>query len=93
MSSHLQVTSFLQTTNRIGTEEETFFFGESAAADPFGRLLVLGDQCESGYLIHFDLEKIREARGMPHYLRHRRPASYVPLAESREENAAEICSS
>lgn len=75
---------FVATTNRTGTEESTYFFGESAAADPYGNLLALGDQTESGYLVEFDLEKIGAARNMPHYMRDRRPASYRALAETRE---------
>ncbi|MEJ8544451.1 carbon-nitrogen hydrolase family protein [Brevibacillus borstelensis] len=67
---------FVATTNRVGTEETTYFFGESAAADPYGNLLVLGDQTVSGYLVAFDLDKINEARNLPHYLRDRKPASY-----------------
>lgn len=72
---------FAATTNRVGTEESTYFFGESAAADPFGNLLALADQSESGYLVEIDLRRLKDARSMPNYLKDRRPVLYDPLTD------------
>lgn len=70
---------FVATTNRIGTEEANYFFGHSAAADPFGKLLWLADSEESGDMVEFDLKRIREARQFADYLRDRRPHLYGDL--------------
>lgn len=70
---------FVATTNRVGSEESTRFFGESAAADPSGNLLVRADQTESGYLVEFELDDICKAREKPDYLNDRRPELYKDL--------------
>jgi 5-aminopentanamidase len=63
---------FVATTNRIGIEESTHFFGQSAAADPFGKLLTLADNSESGHVVQVDLNTIQEARESFNYLKDRK---------------------
>ncbi|MEB3103850.1 carbon-nitrogen hydrolase family protein [Ferviditalea candida] len=72
---------FVATTNRIGTEESTRFFGESSVADPFGKHVLLGNQEEKGYLVQIDLTDLNMARRFPKYLDDRRPELYANLAE------------
>lgn len=72
---------FVATTNRIGTEETTFFFGHSAVANPFGKLLLLADQQEGGHLVECDLDQIRQARTFACYLNDRRVSTYRRLVE------------
>jgi 5-aminopentanamidase len=67
---------FVATTNQVGTEENTLFFGGSAAADPFGQTLAQLDDSEGDCLIELDLQLIRKAREYPHYLNDRRPECY-----------------
>lgn len=74
---------FVATTNRVGSEESTRFFGESAAADPSGNLLVRADQTESGYLVEFERNDIYKARENPDYLNDRRPEIYKNLKKSK----------
>jgi 5-aminopentanamidase len=68
---------FVFTTNRIGVEETTTFFGESAAASPTGETLVLADRTESGYLVEINLNEIAQARKDYHYLKQIRPSIYT----------------
>ncbi|MCM3791103.1 carbon-nitrogen hydrolase family protein [Domibacillus indicus] len=75
---------FVATTNRIGVEETTHFFGESAAASPFGKLLVKGSGDEQLYITELDLAQIEEARSSFFYLKDRRPDLYIPEAAGRE---------
>lgn len=67
---------FVATTNQVGMEENTLFFGESAAADPFGQLLAQLDDREGNCLIEMDLDLIKKAREYPHYLKDRRFECY-----------------
>jgi predicted amidohydrolase len=67
---------FLATTNQIGQEESTLFFGESAAANPYGLLLGKCEDREEELLIEMDLNLVREARNFPLYLNDRRPEYY-----------------
>jgi 5-aminopentanamidase len=73
---------FVATTNRTGTEESTCFFGESAAADPFGRHIVKADQTESGYTITCDLALIEKCRNSVDYIRDRKPQLYKDLIKA-----------
>jgi 5-aminopentanamidase len=68
---------FVATTNQIGYEENTFFFGESAAADPNGQLLAKLDDSEGNCLIDIDLSLIQKAREFPCYLQDRRSVCYI----------------
>lgn len=68
---------FVATTNQIGEEESTQFFGESAAANPFGHLLVKGEDREEGLMVEIDLDLVRQARDFPLYLKDRCPEHYT----------------
>jgi len=68
---------FVATTNQIGYEENTYFFGESAAADPLGQMLAKLDDREGNCLIEIDLSLIQKAREFPCYIQDRRPVCYT----------------
>jgi predicted amidohydrolase len=68
---------FVATTNQIGQEESTLFFGESAAADPYGHLIVKCKDQEEELLIEMDLNLVRQARKFPFYLKDRRSEYYT----------------
>jgi predicted amidohydrolase len=70
---------FVATTNKVGVEEETAFFGESAAASPKGELITLGNCNESGYVVEINLEEISTSRREFNYLKERRPHTYTNL--------------
>jgi predicted amidohydrolase len=76
---------FVATTNQIGMEESTWFFGESAAADPYGHLLAKGGDQEQGILIDINLELVKQAREFPFYLNDRRPDHYRLNSQKRVE--------
>ncbi|WP_110926414.1 carbon-nitrogen hydrolase family protein [Bacillus massiliglaciei] len=78
---------FVATANRIGIEEQTHFFGESAASSPFGELLIFGDGEEGQYYTDIDLNQIKEARAAFYYLNDRRDSRLYQL-EGREEPSA-----
>ncbi|MGG3466758.1 carbon-nitrogen hydrolase family protein [Neobacillus pocheonensis] len=67
---------FVATTNQIGKEESTCFFGESAAADPYGQLLGKCKDQEEMLLLEMDLNLVHQARNFPIYLNDRRPMYY-----------------
>ncbi|TLS38618.1 carbon-nitrogen hydrolase family protein [Pseudalkalibacillus caeni] len=72
---------FVATTNRVGIEEDTHFFGESAAADPFGRFLTLGEDKEEHYFVEINLERISEARENFFYLKDRAVQTYNTISK------------
>lgn len=72
---------FVITTNLVGTEEPLYFFGESTAADPFGKIIAKADQTEKGILVNIDIGKIKEARKNYDYLANRRPELYRELTK------------
>jgi len=76
---------FVATTNRIGVEETTHFFGQSAAASPFGELLVLGDGEENQYYVEVDFSQIQAARNQFCYLADRRPSVYQSAMNRKGE--------
>ncbi len=72
---------FVLAVNRVGTEGAIRFFGQSFAADPFGR--VLGRASESDaelLLVDCDLAQIEETRRHWPFLRDRRVDAYAELA-------------
>ncbi|HWO95543.1 MAG TPA: carbon-nitrogen hydrolase family protein [Bacillus sp. (in: firmicutes)] len=75
---------FVATTNRIGIEENTFFFGQSAAANPFGELLVIGDGQENQYYVDIDFTQIQEARDRFCYLKDRKADVYLSAHDRKE---------
>ncbi|PLT30027.1 hypothetical protein CUU66_09760 [Peribacillus deserti] len=52
---------FVATTNQIGEEESTLFFGESAEANPFGEMLAKAGDQEEELVIEIDLGLIKKA--------------------------------
>ena len=78
---------FVATTNQIGMEESTLFFGESAAAGPYGQLLVKAGDREQELLVEMDLNLVKESRKFPFYLKDRRPQHY---SISKEMESIEI---
>lgn len=70
---------FICTTNLVGTEDSLYFFGESTAADPNGKMLVKADQSESGIVVNIDLQTVLEVRGKYNYIASRRPDLYNGL--------------
>ncbi|WP_066048709.1 carbon-nitrogen hydrolase family protein [Robertmurraya korlensis] len=76
---------FVATTNRIGVEETTHFFGQSAAANPFGELLVLGGGEENQYYVEVDFSEIKAARDKFCYLADRRPSVYQSAINRKGE--------
>lgn len=74
---------FFATTNRIGIEEGTNFFGESAAADPYGNLLTIFENTEKGEVVKMDLNKINEVRSKFDYLADRKPSVYHSLIQEK----------
>ncbi|MBM7691668.1 putative amidohydrolase [Peribacillus deserti] len=75
---------FVATTNQIGQEESTLFFGESAAADPYGEMLAKAGGQEQELVIEMDLGLIRKARSYPFYMKDRRPEHYKMKTENNE---------
>jgi len=76
---------FVATTNRIGIEETTHFFGQSAAANPFGELLVLGDGEENQYYVDLDFSQIKAARSQFCYITDRRTSVYQSAMKRKGE--------
>lgn len=76
---------FFATTNRIGIEEGTNFFGESAAADPYGNLLTIFDQTEKGEVVEMDLNRINEVRSQFDYIADRVPSLYRTVIQENKE--------
>lgn len=73
---------FVATTNRTGEEESAAFFGESAAANPFGQLICKGDREEGLYWVDVDLNLVKQSRTFPNYLKDRSPGLYKGMTES-----------
>ena len=66
--------------NRVGTDGELEFAGESFVCDPSGRILTQAPKCEDGTLFaDLDFGLIKEAPATRHFLPDRRPDAY-PLA-------------
>jgi 5-aminopentanamidase len=58
------------------------FFGESAAADPYGQILVKAGDREQELLVEMDLNLVKESRKFPFYLKDRRPSHYTLSKET-----------
>ncbi len=70
---------FVAAPNRVGTEDQMTFYGNSFISDPFGTLIAEADEKENILYADCDLKKIREARELLHFLRDRRTDTYAPL--------------
>lgn len=70
---------FVAAPNRVGTEDEMTFYGNSFISDPFGTLIAEADDQENILYADCDFAKIKEARELLHFLRDRRTDTYAPL--------------
>lgn len=70
---------FVAAPNRVGTEVDMTFYGNSFVADPFGEVLSEAGSGEEIVLADCSLKKIREARELLHFIRDRRVDTYQPL--------------
>ncbi len=70
---------FVAAPNRVGTEDEMTFYGNSFISDPFGTLIAQANDQENILYADCDFAKIKEARELLHFLRDRRTDTYAPL--------------
>ena len=70
---------FVAANNRVGTEDEMTFYGNSFISDPFGTLIAEANDQENILYANCDFAKIKEARELLHFLRDRRTDTYAPL--------------
>lgn len=80
---HLQIARaienqmFVVSTNRVGTAGETAFFGHSMVIDPWGEVLVEGDESEQILYTTIDLGVVPEIRSRIPIFEDRRPDLYT----------------
>jgi predicted amidohydrolase len=67
---------FVATCNRVGSDGSAVFPGRSAVVDPWGRVLVEGDDQEGLLMAHADLREMRKARRYLTVFKDRRPEAY-----------------
>jgi N-carbamoylputrescine amidase len=70
---------FIAASNRVGTEQDMTFYGQSFISDPFGEWLAKGDEQEGILYADCDFTKVREARELLQFFRDRRVDTYQPL--------------
>lgn len=70
---------FVAAPNRVGTEDEMTFYGNSFISDPFGTLIAEANDQENILYADCNFAKIKEARELLHFLRDRRTDTYAPL--------------
>ena len=63
--------------NRVGTEGEMQFAGESHVIHPSGKVLVKANDTEQLLLCDINLQEVQTIRRNPDYLSLRRPDMYV----------------
>jgi predicted amidohydrolase len=63
--------------NRVGTEGEMQFAGESLVIHPSGKVLVKASDTEQLLLCDINLQEVQKIRRNPDYLSLRRPDMYV----------------
>ncbi len=68
---------FIAATNRVGTSKGQTFGGHSAVVDPWGQVLVEGDDREALLLAQIDLERVDEVRQRVPVFRDRRADVYA----------------
>ena len=73
---------FIAAPNRVGTEQEMTFYGESFISDPFGTFLVKGDDKDAILYADCDFSKVKEARELLQFFRDRRVDTYAPLLKT-----------
>lgn len=72
---------FIAAPNRVGTEDDMTFYGHSFISDPFGEFLAEAGTEEAILYADCDLDKVREARELLHFLRDRRVDTYAGLLQ------------
>lgn len=70
---------FIATPNRVGEEGEMSFYGRSFISDPLGEMLAEAGEEEAILYADCQMDKIRAARELLHFLRDRRIDTYEPL--------------
>jgi N-carbamoylputrescine amidase len=70
---------FIAAPNRVGTERDMTFYGESFISNPFGDVLAQAGGDDQILMAQIDLNQVREARELLHFLRDRRTDTYGPL--------------
>lgn len=70
---------FIGAVNRVGTEDEMTFYGQSFISDPFGDMLAVAGKDEQVLVAEADLGKVREVRDLLQFHRDRRVDTYEPL--------------
>lgn len=65
--------------NRVGVEDDMTFYGGSFLSDPLGEVLCEGGVGEEVLIADADLNKVRQARELLHFLRDRRIDTYDPI--------------
>ncbi len=70
---------FIAAPNRVGTEQEMTFYGESFISDPFGTFLAKGNDKDAILYADCDFSKVKEARELLQFFRDRRVDTYAPL--------------
>jgi N-carbamoylputrescine amidase len=72
---------FIAAPNRVGTEDDMTFYGHSFISDPFGEFLAEAGTEEAILYAECQLDKVREARELLHFLRDRRVDTYAGLLQ------------
>lgn len=73
---------FALACNRVGSQEQTTYFGGSAVADPFGRIIAQGAENEEQIIFAtLDAEMLLTERAYHSVFRDRRPELYAALAD------------
>jgi omega-amidase len=67
---------FVAACNRVGVSKEIAFGGNSMVVDPFGDIVVEGDEKESLLFAFIDLRRVKESRAKITTLGDRRPDVY-----------------
>jgi predicted amidohydrolase len=72
----LQNGVYIAMCNRVGTEGEVKFCGESIVVDPYGNVVAKAGMEEALLMVDIDLSRVAQARGKRPYLSLRRPEMY-----------------
>ena len=78
---------YVAAANRIGTEGDTKFWGQSFVANPYGEIIGKApvDQ-ESSLIVDLDLDQLQEFRRIWPFFRDRRIDSYAPITQRWLDN-------
>ena len=80
---------FIAATNRVGTSKEQTFGGHSMIVNPWGEILVEGDEREALLIAQIDLDMIDEVRARVPVFRDRRVEIYEKWDASPSQEGAE----